>query len=56
VRALGNDPEHLNHWTRSAFTELVDRQFDVVDRPGVFPWTMVVAASRPTAAQADERD
>lgn len=43
VRRLGNDPEHVNHWTRASFTSFVEQRFEVVDRPPVFPWAMVLA-------------
>ncbi len=43
VRRLGNDPEHVNHWTRAGFTSFVGRRFRVLDTPLVFPWSMVLA-------------
>ena len=46
VRRLGNDPEHLNHWSRSGFTKFISERFDVITLPPVFPWTMVLARTR----------
>lgn len=43
VRALGNDPEHVNHWGRRGFMRFVEHRFHVVETPMVFPWTMVLA-------------
>lgn len=43
VRRLGNDPEHLNHWSTRTFTALVARHFDIVSVARPFPWTMVLA-------------
>jgi SAM-dependent methyltransferase len=42
VRHLGNDPEHVNHWSARAFVDLVARRFDIVARSHPFPWTMVL--------------
>jgi 2-polyprenyl-3-methyl-5-hydroxy-6-metoxy-1,4-benzoquinol methylase len=46
VRAWGNDPEHINHWGRRAFIELVTSRFSVLAAPFVFPWTMVLLERR----------
>jgi 2-polyprenyl-3-methyl-5-hydroxy-6-metoxy-1,4-benzoquinol methylase len=46
VRALGNDPEHLNHWGSRAFTDLVGRHFEVVATSRPLPWTLVLARPR----------
>jgi SAM-dependent methyltransferase len=43
VRALGNTPGHVNHWTRWGFTRFVGRQFAVEDVKSPLPWTMVRA-------------
>jgi 2-polyprenyl-3-methyl-5-hydroxy-6-metoxy-1,4-benzoquinol methylase len=44
IRALGNDPEHINHWGRDQFKQLVGDHFVIQDAPMVFPWTLVGAA------------
>jgi SAM-dependent methyltransferase len=41
VLALGNDPEHVNHWGREAFLRFVGERFEVKHAPFVFPWTLV---------------
>lgn len=46
VRRWGNDPEHVNHWTRTGFRRWVSQRFDIVASPMVFPWTMVLATRR----------
>ena len=42
VRALGNTPGHLNHWSTRTFRQLVSKHGSVqrLERP--FPWTLVV--------------
>ena len=46
VGALGNTPGHINHWSKSAFTDLVATRFAVRQVAAPFPWTMVGAAVR----------
>jgi 2-polyprenyl-3-methyl-5-hydroxy-6-metoxy-1,4-benzoquinol methylase len=46
VRDLGNDPEHVNHWSSRAFVDLVGRYFEVVASARPLPWTMVLARPR----------
>lgn len=43
VRALGNTPGHINHWSKRAFADLVSDFGDLDEVVGVFPWTLVVA-------------
>ena len=50
IRDLGNDPEHVNHWSRAGFLDFIAETFDVVDQGSVFPWTMVLASPRAPAA------
>ncbi|HGG57742.1 MAG TPA: class I SAM-dependent methyltransferase [Nannocystis exedens] len=45
IRALGNDPEHIQHWSRRSFTRFVKRRFQPIARPQVFPWVMVLATN-----------
>ena len=42
LRSLGNTPGHVNHWSKGAFLDLVNRhgRIDAVRSP--FPWTMVL--------------
>jgi 2-polyprenyl-3-methyl-5-hydroxy-6-metoxy-1,4-benzoquinol methylase len=46
VRAFGNDPEHVNHWSRRGFFRFVEQRFTIVEAPLVAPWTMVLAEKR----------
>jgi SAM-dependent methyltransferase len=46
VRDLGNDPEHVNHWSTRAFVEFVETQLDIVAVARPLPWTMVLARVR----------
>lgn len=46
LRRLGNDPEHVNHWTRAGFLRFIREEFEILATPGVFPWTMVLARNR----------
>jgi 2-polyprenyl-3-methyl-5-hydroxy-6-metoxy-1,4-benzoquinol methylase len=46
IWALGNDPEHIQHWGRGEFRKFVGRQLDVHDAPIVFPWTLLSAEVR----------
>jgi SAM-dependent methyltransferase len=45
VRALGNTPGHVNHWSKRTFTRLVGSQFTVRRVATPFPWTMVTATA-----------
>ena len=47
LSAFGNDPEHVNHWGRNSFFRFVQRRFTILETPVVFPWTMVLAKTRP---------
>jgi hypothetical protein len=42
---LGNDPEHIQHWTRQGFTRFAASAGRVVASPFVFPWTMLLVAT-----------
>jgi SAM-dependent methyltransferase len=46
LSALGNDPEHIQHWGRRDFMAFVAEQFEVQAAPAVFPWTLVAAERR----------
>ena len=42
LRELGNTPGHLNHWSKRAFVELLERHGEVVEARSPFPWTMLL--------------
>jgi 2-polyprenyl-3-methyl-5-hydroxy-6-metoxy-1,4-benzoquinol methylase len=43
VRRLGNDPEHVQHWTGRGFRRFVGRHLTVVAAHQSLPWTLVLA-------------
>ncbi|MDX2380125.1 MAG: class I SAM-dependent methyltransferase [Acidimicrobiia bacterium] len=51
VRRLGNDPEHVQHWTRSGFERLVGNRFSIVGRGRAFPWTLLLLEPTATASE-----
>ena len=42
VRQLGNTPGHVNHWSRGAFLDFVNRHGRIAAIRSPFPWTMVL--------------
>jgi ubiquinone/menaquinone biosynthesis C-methylase UbiE len=46
LRAFGNTPGHIQHWSRRRFVDMVSDQLDVVSLRSPFPWTMVGARTR----------
>ena len=42
VRDLGNTPGHVNHWSRGAFLDFVNRHGRIAAVRSPFPWTMVL--------------
>jgi ubiquinone/menaquinone biosynthesis C-methylase UbiE len=44
LRALGNTPGHINHWSKRGFGDLVSNYARPEKVAGVFPWTLVVAS------------
>jgi ubiquinone/menaquinone biosynthesis C-methylase UbiE len=47
VRELGNTPGHLNHWSKRAFVQLLERHGEVVQARSPFPWTMLLVRVSP---------
>lgn len=43
LRAFGNTPGHLNHWSRRSFVRFVTLHATVVEVHSPLPWTIVVA-------------
>lgn len=41
-RNWGNDPEHINHWSKIAFEKFVEKKCKVVRDESSFPWTIVL--------------
>jgi SAM-dependent methyltransferase len=46
VKALGNTPGHVNHWTRWGFRRFVESRFHVQQVRSPMPWTMTRAIPR----------
>ncbi len=44
VRDLGNDPEHVQHWSRRGFVREVAAHLTVRETVTAFPWTLVLAS------------
>jgi 2-polyprenyl-3-methyl-5-hydroxy-6-metoxy-1,4-benzoquinol methylase len=40
---FGNTPGHLQHWSKKAFMEVIQRHFDLVKVLSPMPWTMILA-------------
>jgi SAM-dependent methyltransferase len=49
LRALGNTPGHVQHWSTRRFAASVGARFDVTSVRRPFPWTMVAARSHRVA-------
>ena len=43
IRALGNTPGHLHHWSQRAIVDLVSSRARVVAVRAVTPWTLILA-------------
>jgi SAM-dependent methyltransferase len=43
LRALGNTPGHLHHWSRRAIVDLVSARAPIVDVRNATPWTLILA-------------
>lgn len=44
LRNFGNTPDHIQHWTRRGFRNMVARHMDVQSVRSPLPWTLVVAS------------
>jgi 2-polyprenyl-3-methyl-5-hydroxy-6-metoxy-1,4-benzoquinol methylase len=42
LKDLGNTPGHLNHWSKRAFVQMLERHGEVLEARSPFPWTMVL--------------
>ncbi len=43
---LGNDPEHLHHWSKQSFTKFLSRELDVMHVETSYPWILALCARR----------
>jgi 2-polyprenyl-3-methyl-5-hydroxy-6-metoxy-1,4-benzoquinol methylase len=46
ILSAGNTPGHVQHWSRTAFLELVSQYFDVIEIRSPLPWVMVLCRSK----------
>lgn len=46
IRALGNTPGHVQHWSSRQFLDLLDRHFHVLEVRRPLPWTMALCEPR----------
>jgi SAM-dependent methyltransferase len=53
VHALGNHPEHINHWNRRSLPAFLGAHLDVIEVGVAFPW--LIAHCRPRQASAVRR-
>ncbi len=44
VRALGDTPGHVNHWSRRGFLALLEGHGSVIELRSPFPWTLALVA------------
>ena len=49
LRALGNTPGHLNHWSSAQFVDAISRRFEIVEVRKPLPWTMILCRARGSA-------
>ncbi len=42
IRRLGNHPEHLNHWSKNKFSQLIRKYFIIDQILTPFPWAIVL--------------
>lgn len=43
---LGNTPGHLQHWSKKAFTKMIDEYFVISEVRSPYPWTMLLCKPR----------
>ena len=42
LKDLGNTPGHLNHWSKSSFTQLLEKRFSIQKVSTPLPWTVLL--------------
>ena len=42
IKHWGNTPGHIQHWSESAFVQLVSKYFEIVEIRSPLPWTMLL--------------
>jgi len=46
LKDFGNPPEHLNHWSKRGFINLISPYFDIVDIKSPVPWNIVLCRKK----------
>lgn len=46
ISRLGNDIDHVNHWSSGAFENFISRKLNVVNVKKPFPWTVVLSKKK----------
>jgi ubiquinone/menaquinone biosynthesis C-methylase UbiE len=46
LRALGNTPGHIQHWSKRGFLKTVSNYFEILDARSPLPWTMVLCRQK----------
>ncbi len=46
ISRLGNDPEHVNHWTARGFRRFLHQYVEVIEHHITFPWQIILAHTR----------
>lgn len=42
ISSLGNTPGHIQHWNKSEFIKLIEKDFTVIQELSPFPWIMLL--------------
>lgn len=42
IRHLGNNPGHINHWSKKSFIQLLSKHFKIKKVSTPYPWTIVL--------------
>lgn len=46
IKDLGNTPGHLQHWSKTAFTAMIQQYFKIDEVRSPYPWTMLLCQPR----------
>jgi len=46
IAKLGDDPEHINHWTKKQIVNQVKKHFNIIEVTLSFPWTIILAETK----------
>jgi hypothetical protein len=46
LKTYGNDPEHINHWTKKSFVDFIAKKCKVEECILSFPWIILLSRIR----------